>query len=97
MLLALGEVKDAGAHEAVSRRLNDDHLGVRACAVYALGRIAGTSAERQLRESVQAALEYERQLEARKLRGESEATLRERHGLGEFDLRETLQQALTSP
>jgi HEAT repeat protein len=96
-LLALGELREAGSREVVTRRLNDDHLGVRACAVYALGRIAGASAERQLRYSVQAALEYERHLEVRKLRGEAEATLRERYGLGEFDLRETLQQALTPP
>ena len=96
-LLALGELKDAGSNEAVTRRLNDDHLGVRACAIYALGRIAGPSAERQLRYSTQAALEYERQLEVRKLRGEKEEALRERYGLGEFDLRETLQQALAAP
>ena len=70
---------------------------MRACAVYALGRIAGPPAAAQLRTAVQEALEYERQLEGRKQRGKSEATLRERYGLGEFDLRETLQQALTPP
>lgn len=38
---------------------------------------------------------YEAQLEARKQRGEGEETLRQRYGLGVFDLRETLQQALS--
>jgi HEAT repeat protein len=93
-LMALGETRDAGGREAVTRRLKDDHLAVRACAVYALGRIAGAAAAAQLRTAVQEALDYERQIDARRQRGESEATLRERYGLGVFDLRETLQQAL---
>ena len=96
-LLALGEVKDAGARDAVTRRLNDDSLAVRACAVYALGRIVGPSAAAQLRTAVQEALDYERQVEARKQRGENDDTLRQRYGLGVFDLRETLQQALATP
>jgi HEAT repeat protein len=93
-VMALGELRDAGSRDPVTRRLTDDHLAVRAAAVYALGRIAGPSAAAQLRAAVQQALDYERQVEARKQRGENDDDLRRRYGLGVFDLRETLQQAL---
>jgi len=79
----------------VRRRLKDDNLAVRATALYALGRIAGAAAATELRAAAQDALAYEAQLEARKQRGESEESLRQRYGLSVFDLRETLQQALT--
>lgn len=38
---------------------------------------------------------YEAQRQARTQRGESDETLRQRYGVGVFDLRETLQQALS--
>jgi HEAT repeat protein len=95
-VLALGELADRGSREAVSGRLADDSLAVRAAAVYTLGRIGGPAAVPALRAAVQAALEYEKELEVRVKRGESEAVLRTRHGLGVYDLRETLDQALTA-
>jgi HEAT repeat protein len=93
-LLALGELRDKGAADAMRARLKDDHLGVRATAIYAVGRIAGAAAASELRAATYDALVYEKQLQARKQRGESEESLRQRYGLSEFDLRETLQQAL---
>ncbi len=93
-LLALGELSDKGSADAARARLRDDHLGVRATAIYALGRIAGAAAASELRAATYDALVYEQQLTARKQRGESEEALRQRYGLSEFDLRETLQQAL---
>lgn len=92
-LLALGEFGDAASTEAVTRRLRDDNLAVRAVAVYALGRIGGPAAAPRLRQAVEEALAYEKELDRRKERGESEQVLRERYGLGTYDLRETLNQA----
>jgi len=96
-LLALGEVADKDGREVVMRRLKDDNLAVRACAVFALGRIAGPTAAPALRAAVQEALAYEQELERRKARGESEQVLHDRYGLGVYDLRETLQEALSGP
>ena len=94
-VLALGALLDNGGAAVVRRRLKDDNLAVRATAIYALGRIAGAAAATELRAAGQDALAYEAQLEARKQRGETEETLRQRYGLGVFDLRETLQQAVS--
>jgi HEAT repeat protein len=94
-VLALGALPDRGGADVVQRRLKDDNVAVRATAIYALGRIAGAGAAAELRAAGQDALAYEAQLEARKQRGESEETVRQRYGLGAFDLRETLQQALS--
>jgi HEAT repeat protein len=92
----LGALPDRGGADGARRRLKDDNLAVRATAIYALGRIAGAAAAAELRAAGQDALAYETQLEAkRRSAGESEETLRQRYGLGVFDLRETLQQALT--
>jgi HEAT repeat protein len=93
-VLALGEAADKGAHEAVIRRLQDDSVAVRANAVYALARIAGPSAVPALRKATEAALDYERQLERRRPPTEPDDAWRRRYGIGEFDLRETLQEAL---
>ena len=93
-VLALGQVADKGARGIVARRLKDDSLAVRAAAVYALGRIGGPSIVPTLRRAVEESLEYEKELEGRKRRGESDAVLSEKYGLGEFDLRETLQEAI---
>jgi len=95
-LLALGELAEASAAEAARGRLDDDSLAVRAAAVYALGRTGGPAAVPVLRTAIEAALEYERELERRKAHGESERMLRERQGLGVYDLRETLQRALAA-
>jgi HEAT repeat protein len=94
-ILALGALPDRGGADVVRRRLKDDNVAVRATAIYALGRIAGAGAATDVRAAGHDALAYEAQLEARKQRGESEETLRQRYGLGMFDLRETLQQAVS--
>lgn len=93
-VLALGELRDKGSGDVARRRLKDDSLAVRATAIYAFGRIVGGPAAADLRAATNDALAYEAQLEARRQRGESEESLRQRYGLTEFDLRETLQQAL---
>jgi len=94
-ILALGALPDRGGADVVRRRLKDDNVAVRATAIYALGRIAGAGAATDVRAAGHDALAYEAQLEARKQRGESEETFRQRYGLGMFDLRETLQQAVS--
>ncbi len=93
-VLALGEVADGGSRELLTRRLNDDNVAVRASAVWALGRIGGPSVIPTLRKAVEESLEYERQLERRKQQGESERVIRDEYGLGEFDLRQTLEEAI---
>ena len=93
-LLALGALADAGSRETVTRRLTDDAVAARAIAVYALARIAGPAAVPTLRKAIEDALEYERQLERRTQTGEKTDAIRQRYGIGEFDLRETLQEAL---
>jgi HEAT repeat protein len=96
-VLALGDFGGAGSAEVVTRRLKDDSLAVRAVAVYALGRIRGPAAAPVLRQAVAESLEYEKELERRRARGESEQVLRERYGLGAYDLRETLHLATPAP
>jgi HEAT repeat protein len=96
-ILSLGALRDTGSGDAVTKRLGDESLAVRGVAVYALGRIGGTSVAAVLRKATETSLEYEKDLERRKQRGESEQALRERFGLGVYDLRETLQQALAEP
>jgi HEAT repeat protein len=93
-VLALGEAADTAAREAVTRRLQDDSVAVRATAVYALARIARASAIPTLRKATDDALDYERDLERRRPPNESADAWRGRYGIGEFDLRETLQEAL---
>ena len=92
-LFALGALADPGSREVIARRLNDDAVAVRAVAVYALARVAGPASVPMLRKAIEDALGYERRLEG--LPGETPETRRERYGIGEFDLRETLQEALT--
>lgn len=92
-LLALGALADPGSREVITRRLNDDAVAVRAVAVYALARVAGPASAPTLRKAIEDALGYERQLERRP--GETPDARRERYGIGEFDLRETLQEAIT--
>jgi HEAT repeat protein len=93
-LLALGHAADKGSRDAVTRRLRDDNVAVRASAVYALARIEGSSAAPALRKATEDALDYERQLEGRRSATEPDDAWRRKYGVGEFDLRETLQEAL---
>ena len=95
-VLALGEAADKGSREALTRRLRDDNLAVRACAVWALGQIGGPSVIPTIRKAVEESLEYERALERRKQAGESERTIHDEYGLGEFDLRQTLEEAIAA-
>ena len=93
-VLALGELADAGSRAAVTRRLEDDAVSVRAAAVYALARIGGAAVAPVLRKAVEDTLALERTLEARHPRGNRPELLTEQYGVGEFDVRETLQEAL---
>ena len=92
-VLALGEFADAAAREAVTRRLKDDSVAVRASALYALARIGGAQAVSTLRQATVEALAYERQLRARVAPDKQEA-IKEQYGVGDYDLRETLQEAM---
>jgi HEAT repeat protein len=92
-VLALGDLVDAGAREAVTRRLTDDSVAVRAAALYALARIGGASVTAELRQATYDALAYERQVQAGVAPDRRDA-VRERYGIGEYDLRETFQEAL---
>ena len=95
-LLALAEVRDRGSKDVVARRLTDESLAVRACAMYALGELHDPSIVPVLRQALQASLEYEKELERRKQRGENQKLLVEKFGLGVFDLRQTVEQAITA-
>ncbi|MBI4269228.1 MAG: HEAT repeat domain-containing protein [Candidatus Rokubacteria bacterium] len=95
-LLALGEAADRGARAEVTRRLKDENLAVRACAVYALARIGGPAAVPVLRTAIDQALDEDRALERRKQGGEDPRALDAKYGRGEFDLRETLQEAIAA-
>ena len=94
-VLALGEAAEKGSREVVTQRLQDDSVAVRASAIYALARIAGPSAVPALRQAAENALTYERQLEAQRPSSIPEDAWRSKYGMGEFDLRETLQEAIT--
>lgn len=73
----------------------DEAVAVRAAAVvYALARIGGAAAAPVLRKAVEDTLALERTLEARHPRGTRPELLAEQYGIGEFDVRETLQEAL---
>jgi hypothetical protein len=49
-----------------------------------------------IRKAVEESLEYERALERRKQAGESERAIHDEYGLGEFDLRQTLEEAIAA-
>ena len=93
-VLALGDAADKGSRDAVIRRLTDDSVAVRASAIYALARIGGPSVVPALRTATDDALAHERQLEGRTQAGEKPDAIREKYGIGAFDLRETLQEAI---
>ncbi len=94
-VMALGDARDQGSKDVLTRRLADESLAVRACAMYALGQSGDPSVTPALRQALAASLEYEKELERRKQRGESEKVLQEKFGLGWFDLRQTLEEAIT--
>jgi HEAT repeat protein len=95
-VLALGEAVDRGSREVLTRRLQDNNVAVRVCAVWALGQIAGPSVIPTLRKAVEESLEYELELERRKQAGENERTIHDEYDLGEFDLRQTLEEAIAT-
>jgi HEAT repeat protein len=95
-VLSLADAPDTGSKEALLRRLGDDSLSVRASAMHALGALRDPSVVPALRQALQASIEYERELERRKDRGESLEVLREKYGLGAFELRQTADQAIAA-
>jgi len=95
-VLALAAVTDKGSKDVLVRRLTDESLAVRACAIFALGQLGDPALAPVLRQALQTSLEYEGELERRKQRGESEQMLAEKYGFGVFDLRQTLEQALAT-
>ena len=58
-VLALGEAADTGSREVLVRRLKDDSLTVRGCAVYALGRLSDPSLIPILSKAVEESAGYE--------------------------------------
>jgi HEAT repeat protein len=92
-VLALGEFADAAAREAVTRRLKDDSVAVRASALYALARIGGAPAVPTLRRATEETLAYERQLRA-SVPADKQEAIKQQYGIGDYDLRETLQEAM---
>ncbi len=93
-VLYLGEAMDAKAKPILIKALGDANLAVRACAMYALGRIGDASLVPTLEQAFQASSAYQDDL-AKQLRlGTAEATLRQQYGYGTYDLRETLQEAM---
>lgn len=95
-VLALGEAADRESGEIMMRRLGDESLAVRAGAIYALGRISGAAIVPILRKAVEESLEYEKELARRAQRGGNPQVFNEKYGVGQFDLRETLQEAIAA-
>lgn len=93
-VLYLGEAADAKAKPILIKSLDDDDLAVRACAMYALGRIGDASLIPTLEQAFRASSAYQDELAKRLKAGTSEATLRRQYGYGTYDLRETLQEAM---
>ncbi|MDI6768009.1 MAG: HEAT repeat domain-containing protein [Bacteroidota bacterium] len=93
-LMYLGEIADTGAKEIAIRKLSDNNLSVRACAIFALGEIGDSSLIPMLKDAFIDAEQYQKELEKKLSDGTPEEVLREQYGFRVFDLRETLQQAM---
>lgn len=95
-VLYMGDVSDTASKDILIRRLKDESLRVRACAIFALGRISDPSIIPILKKAFENSNDYSKGLEKKKRSGVSEKMLRERCGFGVFDLRETLQEAINT-
>lgn len=95
-VMYLGEVSDVGSKDVLIERLRDENLKVRAFAVFALGQIGDPSVIPVLRNAFEHSREYQGELEKKRRSGdaENEKMLREKYGLGAFDLSQTLQEAI---
>jgi HEAT repeat protein len=74
--------------------VKDDNLAVRACAMYALGRIGDASMIATLRKAFEGSTDYMATLEKQLKESSSEEALKQKYGVGVFDLRQTLQEAI---
>lgn len=93
-VLYLGNVKDTGSKHILRERLIDDNLAVRACAIYALGQIGDASMIATLEKAFEDSNDYMAKLEKQVKEGSSEEALKQEYGLGVFDLRQTLKEAI---
>jgi len=93
-VMYLGEVANVGSKDILIKSLKDDNLAVRACAMYALGRIGDASMIATLRKAFEGSTDYMATLEKQLKNGTTREALKEKYGLWTFDLRQTLQEAI---
>lgn len=93
-VMYLGEEADAGSKEILIKRLKDESLAVRGCAIYALGRTGDPSIIPILKKAFEDANDYQKELKKKLESGVNEKLLREKYGFELFDLRQTLQEAI---
>jgi HEAT repeat protein len=93
-VMYLGEVTDVGSKDILIKSVKDDNLAVRACAMYALGRIGDASMIATLRKAFEGSTDYMATLEKQLKESSSEEALKQKYGVGVFDLRQTLQEAI---
>lgn len=95
-VMSLGEESDIGPREILIDRLKDESLKVRAAAIFALGQSGDLSVIPTLQEAVKRSNGYQEELQKQRKSGGSggEKLLREKYGLGAFDLNQTLQEAI---
>ena len=95
-VMSLGEASDSGSRALLIERLQDESLKVRGAAIFALGQSGDRSVIPILQEAFERSNAYQEELQGKRKRGgsEDEKMLREKYGLGAFDLRQTLQEAI---
>jgi len=93
-VMYLGEVTDVGSKDILIKSVKDDNLAVRACAMYALGRIGDASMIATLRKAFEGSTDYMATLEKQLKASSSEEAVKQKYGVGVFDLRQTLQEAI---
>ena len=95
-VMCLGEASDIGPRDVLINRLKDESLKVRAAAIFALGQSGDLSVMPILQEAFERSNGYQEELQKQRKSGgsENEQLLREKYGLGAFDLSQTLQEAI---
>jgi len=93
-VMYLGEVANVGSKDILIKSVKDDNLAVRACAMYALGRIGDASMIPILRKALEESIDYATKLERELKNGANKEARKEKYGLEVFDLRQTLEEAI---
>ncbi len=95
-VMSLGEASDSGSRGLLIERLKDESPKVRGAAIFALGQSGDLSVIPILQEAVERSTAYQEEVQKKRKAGgsEGEKMFREKYGVGAFDLRQTLQEAI---